>query len=151
MRESEDFKEFIELLSKNECRYLIVGGYALSFHSRPKYTEDIDIWIDSHPDNAHKVIKALQEFGFGELDIKIEDLTKPDQIIQLGYASLRIDLLTTVDGLIFENAYNNRIIFKYGGIDASMISLNDLIINKKSSGRKKDLFDLDWIEQYSSK
>jgi predicted nucleotidyltransferase len=149
MKESKDFKEFIELLNKNECRYLIVGGYAISFHSRPRYTEDIDFWIDSQLDNARKIITVLHEFGFGQLDITPEDLNKPDQIIQLGYAPLRIDLLTSVDGLIFDNAYKKRVKFKYSGVEATIISRDDLILNKKSSGRKKDLSDLDWIEQYA--
>jgi len=151
MKKSEDFKEFIELLNKNSCRYLIVGGYALSFHSRPRYTEDIDIWIDPQPENAKKIIKVLNEFGFGQLDITHHDLINPNQVIQLGHAPLRIDLLTSVDGLIFDKAYKNKVKVKYFGIETTIISRDDLILNKKSSGRKKDLSDLDWIEQYGKK
>ena len=151
MKKSEDFKEFIELLNKNKCRYLIVGGYALSFHSRPKYTEDIDFWIDPQTENAKRIIKVLKEFGFEQLDITTADLTHPDRVIQLGHPPLRIDLLTSVDGLDFETAYKNKVKVNYFGIETAIISRNDLILNKKSSGRKKDLSDLDWIEQYSKK
>ncbi len=151
MKKSEDFKEFIKLLNDHECRYLIVGGYALSFHSQPKFTKDIDFWIDPQPDNAEKIIKVLSDFGFGQLDITIDDLTDPNKIIQLGKEPLRIDLLTSIDGLTFEMAYENRVIGNYFDIKANIISQEDLILNKKSSGRKKDLFDLSWIEQYGKK
>ncbi len=151
MKKSEDFKEFIKLLNDHECRYLIVGGYALSFHSQPKFTKDIDFWIDPQPDNAEKIIKVLSDFGFGQLDITIDDLTDPNKVIQLGMEPLRIDLLTSIDGLTFEMAYENRVIGNYFDIKANIISQEDLILNKKSSGRKKDLYDLSWIEQYGRK
>jgi predicted nucleotidyltransferase len=151
MKKSEDFKEFIKFLNDHECRYLIVGGYALSFHSQPKLTVDIDFWIDPKPDNAEKIIKVLTDFGFGKLNITVDDLTDLNNVIQLGKTPLRIDLLTSIDGLIFEKAYKNRVIGKYIDIKANFISLEDLILNKKSSGRKKDLYDLNWIEQYSGK
>ncbi len=151
MKKSEDFKEFIKLLNEHECRYLIVGGYALSFHSKPKFTKDIDFWIDPQPDNAKKIIKVLSDFGFSQLDITIDDLTDPNKVIQLGKEPLRIDLLTSIDGLTFEMAYENRVIGNYFDIKANIISQEDLILNKKSSGRKKDLFDLSWIEQYGRK
>jgi hypothetical protein len=112
---------------------------------------DIDFWIDPKPDNAEKIIKVLTDFGFGKLNITVDDLTDLNNVIQLGKTPLRIDLLTSIDGLIFEKAYKNRVIGKYIDIKANFISLEDLILNKKSSGRKKDLYDLNWIEQYSGK
>jgi len=151
MKKSEDFKEFIKLLNEHECRYLIVGGYALSFHSKPKFTKDIDFWIDPQPDNAEKIFKVLSDFGFGQLDITIDDLTDLNKVIQLGKEPLRIDLLTSIDGLTFEMAYENRVIGNYFDIKANIISQEDLILNKKSSGRKNDLYDLSWIEQYGKK
>ena len=145
----EDFKEFIALLNVHKVRYLIVGGYAVGFHSRPKFTQDIDIWVENSKQNGLRLKKVLEEFGFGSLDITIEDLTSPDKVIQLGNAPLRIDLITSISGIGFRSAYENRVTGKYFNIDADFISLDDLIINKKSSNREKDLEDLRWIEKYS--
>lgn len=78
----EDFKEFIELLNAHKVKYLIVGGYAVGFHSRPKFTNDLDIWVDNSAENAEKVLTVLKVFGFGELNIGIEDLTSPDRVVQ---------------------------------------------------------------------
>ena len=150
MKESQDFKEFIELLNKHDVRYLIVGGYALSYHSRPKFTQDIDFWIDIDRENAKKVLQVLDDFGFGNLGISIEDLMTAEKILQLGVEPLRIDLLTSVDGLHFDQAYKVKVRGNYFDVTADIISLDDLIKNKKASGRKKDLHDLDWIEQYRS-
>ena len=147
----QDFREFLELLNKHKVRYLIVGGYAVGFYSRPKYTEDIDIWVESANSNAEKLIVVLKEFGFGELDISTEDLTNTNMVFQLGYAPLRIDIMTGVSGLSFVDCFSRSVSTKYFGLDVNMIALQDLITNKKASGRKKDLSDLDWIEQYSKK
>ena len=145
----EDFKEFIALLNAHEVRYLIVGGYAVGFHSRPKFTQDIDIWVENSKQNSLRLRKVLEEFGFGSSDISIEDLTSPDKVIQLGNAPLRIDLMTSISGIGFKSAYENRVTGNYFNIDANFISLNDLIINKKSSKREKDSEDLRWIKKYS--
>ena len=149
MQESKDFKEFIELLNRHKVHYLIVGGYALSYHSRPKFTQDIDFWIGTDNENANRILTVLADFGFAELDIAIEDLTSANRIIQLGKEPLRIDLLTSIDGLHFIEAYKKRVRVDYLGVPAFILSLEDLIKNKKASGRKKDLQDLEWIEQYS--
>ena len=108
MQEYQDFKEFIELLNKHNVRYLIVGGYALGYHSRPKFTQDIDFWIAYDTTNAKKILSVLRDFGFAELEIILKDLTTPDKIIQLVNAPLRIDLLTRIHGLIFNETTQNR-------------------------------------------
>ena len=149
MQESQDFKEFIELLNRHKVHYLIGGGYALSYHSRPKFTQDIDFWIGMGNENANKILTVLEDFGFADLDIAIEDLTSVNRIIQLGREPLRIDLLTSIDGLHFIEAYKKRVSVDYLGVPTFILSLADLIKNKKASGRKKDLQDLEWIEQYS--
>lgn len=146
-----DFKEFIELLNKHKVQYLIVGGFAVGFHSRPKFTNDIDFWINNTTDNASLIIKVLKDFGFGKLDITIEDLQSPNKIIQLGNEPMRIDLLTSVSGLNFNDAFKNKIVAKYFNVKTNFINMKDLIQNKTASGRKKDKFDIDWIEQYSKK
>lgn len=148
----QDLKEFIELLNENGVEYLVVGGYAASFHSRPRYTKDIDIWINPTKTNAKKVKRVLDKFGFENIDISTEDLMKKDQFIQLGYAPIRIDLITELIGLKFNDAYKHSIEGTYGSIKkVKYISSDDLITNKKLSGRKQDLFDVDWIKKYSSK
>lgn len=149
MKLPEDFKEFIELLNAYEVRYLIVGGYAVGFHSRPKFTHDLDIWIENSEGNARLVLAVLKDFGFGDLEITVIDLTNPDRIIQLGYAPLRIDIITSVSGLDFSAAFQEKVEGKYLGVSANFISIKDLLKNKKSSGRKQDLEDIDWIKKYS--
>ena len=151
MKLPEDFKEFIELLNAYQVNYLVVGGYAVGFHSRPKFTHDIDIWIENSQDNAKKVLSVLNDFGFGELDISIKDLTNPDIIIQLGYTPLRIDLISDLSGLSFSVAYTNKVRGNYLGVKANFISIEDLIKNKEMAGRDKDLEDIKWIKKYSSK
>ncbi|MEN8216920.1 MAG: hypothetical protein ABFS56_11230 [Pseudomonadota bacterium] len=96
---SQDFREFIELLNYNQVRYLVVGGYAVAFHGHPRYTKDIDIWIWVSKNNAKKVLKTLDEFGFSSLGLKEEDFLEPGYVIQLGYPPNRIDILTQVTGL----------------------------------------------------
>ncbi len=147
----EDFKEFIELLNAYQVNYLIVGGYAVGFHSRPKFTQDLDVWIERSQANAKKVLSVLNDFGFGELDITINDLANPDMIIQLGNAPLRIDLITELSGLSFSEAYSQKVKGNYLGVDTYFISQEDLIKNKSTAGREKDLEDIKWIKKYSSK
>lgn len=147
----EDFREFIELLNAHKVNYLIVGGYAVGFHSRPKFTNDLDIWVDNSPGNAEKVLNVLKGFGFEQLDIRIEDLTSPDRVIQLGYAPLRIDIMMSVSGLNFKEAYQNRVTGRYLGVEAHFASIDDILQNKKSSGRTKDLEDINWIRKYHKK
>ena len=96
-----DFKEFIALLNANDVHYLVVGGYAVALHGYPRYTKDLDIWIERSAENADRIVKALQEFGFGSLGLKADDFLVTDQIIQLGYPPRRIDLLTALPGVEF--------------------------------------------------
>ena len=100
-----DFKEFFQLLNANEVHYLIIGGYAVAFHGYPRYTKDIDIWIWIDQENAQRVVKTLQDFGFESLGLKIEDFLEGGTIIQLGYAPNRIDLIMGAPGVVFEECY----------------------------------------------
>ena len=99
---NQDFKEFIQSLNDNRVRYLVIGGYAVALHGYPRYTKDIDIWIEKSPENAAKMVEALEQFGFGSLGLQAADFLVPDQIIQLGYPPSRIDLVTTPPGVNFE-------------------------------------------------
>ena len=148
----QNLKEYIELLNGNKVEYLIAGGYASSFHSRPGYTKDIDIRVNPTKTNAKRVIKALNQFGFENIDISISDLTNKDQFIQLGYAPIRIDLIAGMMGIKFSDAYRNIATGTYGNVkDLKYFSAEDLITNKTLSGRKQDLFNVYWIEKYCTK
>jgi len=105
---SQDFKEFLELLNVNQVRYLVVDGYAVAIHGHPRYTKDIDIWIESTPENAEKLVLALDQFGFASLGLKESDFREPDTIIQLGYPPNRIDLLTSLLGVEISECYAEK-------------------------------------------
>ncbi|WP_246327281.1 hypothetical protein [Candidatus Competibacter phosphatis] len=102
---SQDFKEFVELLNKKEVEYLIVGGYAVGIHGYPRYTGDLDIWINATRQNARKMVAVLTEFGFDSFGLTEEDFTKSGNVIQMGYPPFRIDILTTIDGVRFKDCY----------------------------------------------
>ncbi len=144
---SKDYKEFIELLNKNEVTYLVVGAYSLAFHGYVRNTGDIDFWIKPDKENAEKVILTLSEFGFGMLKVSVEELTRNDFIIQLGYAPQRIDLITGVTGLTFEECWESKEAEEWDGVKMNFVSLKHLRINKKSTGRNKDLADLDELPE----
>lgn len=122
---------------------MVVGGYAVGVHGHPRYTGDLDIWLLPEPENAVRILKAIIAFGFGSLDIKEDDLTKENSIIQLGYPPLRIDLLTSIDGVHFNECYPNRKTIEIDGLFVNFIGYNDLIKNKKASGRHQDLGDIE--------
>jgi hypothetical protein len=143
---SKDFKEFIELLNGHDVRYLVVGGYAVAFHGYPRYTKDLDIWIELSPENALNVLKALGEFGFGSLGLKAEDFLETDQIVQLGYPPNRIDILTTLKGIHFENCFKERVAVDIQGLKINFIDLENLKRNKRATGRPQDLADAENLE-----
>jgi len=147
MRIEKDFKKFIELLNKNEVRYLIVGSFAFSYYAEPRFTKDIDFYIEPTEENAKRIIKTLVEFGFDSLGLKSKDFQELDQIIQLGVAPVRIDLLTSLSGIDFPSAWRNRIKGKYGQISAIFISKADLIKNKKAVGRPQDIADVEKLNK----
>lgn len=146
-----DFEEFIKLLSQFEVAYMVVGGYALAFHGKPRYTGDLDIWIGISDDNASKMLLVLKEFGFGLLGFEKEDFLKENLINQLGYPPLRIDILTSIDGVSFEEAYQHKQIIEIEDWKANYIGLNDFIRNKQASGRLQDLADVKVLESKQRK
>jgi hypothetical protein len=133
------------LLNKNKVKYLIVGGYAFAIYAEPRYTKDMDIFLLAEERNSERVVQTLKDFGFKSLSIKIRDLIKPGRVIQMGNPPMRIDLLTSITGVKFFDAWKNKIPGKYGKQKVWFIGKKDFIKNKKASGRKKDLQDLDWI------
>jgi predicted nucleotidyltransferase len=143
---NQDFREFIQSLNNNGVRYLVVGGYAVALHGYPRYTKDIDIWVEPSSENAAKIIQALHDFGFGLLDLNINDFTEPDMIIQLGYPPNRIDLIFSPAGVEFDTCFTSRVITEIEGVPVNFIDLENLRINKKSAGRRQDLADLENLE-----
>jgi hypothetical protein len=147
MRVENDFKKFIELLNEHKVRYLIVGGFAYSYYAEPRFTKDIDFFIEISPDNANRMLKVLAEFGFTDVELTEKDFQQPDQIIQLGNAPLRIDIVTSIDGVHFKEAWDNRTTGKYGNCSANFISKADLIKNKMATGRSQDIADVEKLNQ----
>ena len=139
---TQDFREFIELLIKNKAEYLIVGGYAVGIHGHPRYTGDLDIWLNPTPQNAEKILRSVNEFGFSSFKLTKEDFTKPGNVIQLGFPPLRIDLLTEIDGVTFDECFKNRKEVTMENIKVNFIGYNDLLKNKKESGRPRDIDDI---------
>lgn len=138
-----DFKEFIQSLNDNDVKYLVVGGYAVAFHGRPRYTKDLDIWIQVSPENASQIIKALKKFGFESLGLTEQDFLVTDQVVQLGYPPNRIDLIALADGIDFNECYPAHIETEMDGVLVKFIDLENLKKNKKASGRLQDLADLE--------
>lgn len=140
---SQDFRDFVQLLIKNNVDYLIVGGYAVGIHGHPRYTGDLDIWLNPTVENAKRVLQAVNEFGFSSYKLSVEDFTKQGNVIQLGYPPLRIDLLTEIDGVHFDECLKNKLVVDVDDLKVNFISYNDLIQNKKASNRYKDLDDIE--------
>ena len=140
---SRDFKEFIESLNASNVRYLVVGGYAVALHGYVRYTKDLDVWIEPKLQNANNVLSALTAFGFGSLDITADDFLEEGNIIQLGYPPNRIDLITSLKALMFENCYPERVQVEIQGVLIDFIDIENLKTNKKATGRPQDLADLE--------
>ena len=140
---SQDFKEFVTLLIKNKVEYLIVGGYAVGIHGHPRYTGDLDIWLNTTKENAQLILKSVNEFGFSSFKLSEDDFTKSGNVIQLGYPPLRIDLLTEIDGVTFDNCFKNKMVVTIEDLKVNFIGYHDLLKNKKETGRPRDLDDID--------
>ncbi len=144
---SPDFKEFIQLLNENNVRHLVVGGYAVALHGHPHYTKDLDVWVEADPRNADRLIKALEEFGFGGLDLDADDVLEPETVVQLGRPPNRIDLVADIDGVTFETSFENRREVAIDQVEVSFIGLDQLRENRRASRRHQDLADLENLEE----
>lgn len=138
-----DFKEFLNLLHNKKIKYLLIGGYAVGYHGYPRATNDMDIWIALDPNTAEQMVQALNEFGFNTPQLSKELFLKKDKVVRMGNEPIRIEILTTISGVTFEDCFNERIVDKIDGVEVNIISLKQLKINKKASGRHKDLDDVD--------
>jgi len=151
MNLEKDFEELVTLLNKYNIDYMIVGGYALAFHGKPRHTGDLDIWIDISDTNAEKMCAALAEFGMASLGMTKEDFLKKGIITQIGYPPLRVDILNEIDGVSFNNAYSNKMVIDVDGLMINYIGLDDLIKNKTASGRNQDLTDVNTLKKLKKK
>lgn len=142
MELNPDFQEFLRSFVDHDVRFLIVGGYALAAHGHPRYTKDLDVWVWTDQDNAARVIKALDDFGFGGLGLSAADFEDPDMVVQLGREPQRIDILTFATGLSFEQAYQARMTIEIGGVPVPFVSVDDLRTNKMATGRLRDRADV---------
>ena len=142
-----DFADFLRLLEKYKVRYIVVGAWAAALHGRPRYTKDIDILIARESSNSAKMIKVLEEFGFGSVDLSQDDFLREQYVIQLGYEPNRIDILTDIAGVTFEHAEKRREIYKIEGISVPILSISDLISAKQASARPQDLADIDQLKR----
>ncbi|MFH1673949.1 MAG: hypothetical protein ABIF87_11080 [Pseudomonadota bacterium] len=143
---NQDFKEFIQSLNDNNVRYLVVGGYAVALHGYPRYTKDLDVWIYLDQENAINIVKALDQFGFGSLKLHAEDFMVSGQTIQLGYPPCRIDLITSLEGVDFQQCYASKVQVTIDDVMVNFIDLKNLKKNKKATGRLQDLADLENLE-----
>ena len=140
MELDRDFSEFIACCAARDVRFLIVGGYALAAHGHPRFTKDLEVWVWLDPDNAARLIRALDDFGFGSLGLDAADFTAPDVVVQLGHAPKRIDLLTSIDGRS-TSAGRTTSSVDIGGLAVPFIDADHLVVNKRASGRLQDLAD----------
>ena len=148
----KDFEDFVKLLNKYNVAYMVVGGYALALHGKPRHTGDLDIWIDVSEDNAAKLVLVLHEFGMGSIGLEKEDFLKPGFMSQIGYPPLRIDILNSIDGVSFSEAIlGMQIIHLDDDLFLNYIGLDDFLINKQASGRKQDLADIREIKKLQAK
>lgn len=143
---NEDYKEMLQCLAGENVKFLLVGAYALAVHGYPRATMDIDLWVMPSPENARAVLRALQRFGAPSHGLTIDALTRGDTVFQIGVAPRRIDIMTGVSGLQFEEAFSHATAIEIEGVSVRVPSLQDLAKNKRASGRTKDLADAEALD-----
>ena len=140
-----DFKEFLRLLGSHRVEYLLIGGYAVGYHGYPRATQDMDIWIAVHPRNAERMVAALRAFGFDTPNLSSALFLQDRSLVRMGAAPMRIEIVTTISGVSFGECYAARVTDVLDGVAVEIISLQHLKLNKKASGRHKDLDDLEHL------
>jgi hypothetical protein len=143
MEAQKDFKKLLELFNGHQVEYMIVGAYALAFYGAPRLTTAIDIFVHSSPENAKKILSALADFGFSSLNLTIEDFQNPNSVVQLGVPPVRIDIITSITGVTWEDADKGKQEGLYGDVPVHFLGKEQYITNKRATGRKKDLADLE--------
>ncbi len=143
----KDLLELLELFRSHGVEYLVAGGHAVAFHGRPRLTEDLDLFVRPDAENGRRIVAALKAFGFGSLDLTPEDFLADDRVIQLGRTPNRVDLLTRLYGVDFAGAWERRVSARMGNVHVSMLSREDLIRNKRATGRTQDIADAEFLER----
>jgi hypothetical protein len=144
---NEDYKEMLQILLKNEVKFLIVGAYAMGAYGYPRATGDFDIWVEASAENSKKLYKSLSEFGAPLSDIREETFVEKGIFFQIGVVPRRIDIITHIDGIVFEEAYKTKELIDVENLQIPFLSKEDLIRNKESTGRKKDKLDADYLKK----
>ncbi len=144
---NRDFRDLFSTFADFEVRFLVVGGYAVAFHAEPRYTKDLDVWIDPDPANAARAWKALGAFGAPMSDLREGDLSDPGMVFQMGLPPNRIDVLTSLEGLEFPEAWSRRVLSRYADVEIAYVSREDLIRNKRAVGRPQDELDVRRLEE----
>lgn len=147
MEIQRDYKELLELFNAHKVEYVIVGGYALAFHGAPRFTGDMDLFVKADSKNAKRILAALAEFGMGSVDLSETDFTSGDNIIQLGVPPVRVDIMTSLTGVGWEKAESGKVVSNYGDTEVYFIGKDDFVLNKRTLGRKRDLADLEALEE----
>jgi len=143
MEPERDFKELLTRFNAHGIEYLIVGGYALALHGAPRFTQDLDLYVRPSRENAERVIALLEEIGFARLGCTVEEFARPDTILQLGEPPIRVDLLTSIGGVSWEDAHAGRAMGDYGGVPVPFLGRKEFVANKRAIGRMKDMADLE--------
>lgn len=141
-----DFRDILSVFIEEEVEFLLVGAYALAAHGLPRATGDIDLWVHAHAENAERVCRALARFGAPMHAIGPKDFKQPDVVFQVGVVPRRIDVMTAISGVAFDAAWPSRVEVEIGGLKIPVLSRQDLIVNKRTTGRLKDLADVQWLE-----
>jgi len=145
MEVQQDFRDLLESFNKYEVDYIIVGAYALGFHGAPRYTGDLDVFVKPDPITAKRIMQALNEFGFGAVGLTAEDFVKEGKVVQLGVPPVRIDIITSITGVQWEQVQSGRVEGWFGDLRVYYIGRDDFIANKRALGRKKDIADLEAV------
>jgi hypothetical protein len=145
MEMQPDFRELLGLFNAHHVEYLIVGGYALAFHGAPRFTGDLDLFVKPDTANAQGILAALKAFGFASIGLTRHDFERPDQVVQLGVPPVRIDLITSITGVSWDEAWAGRIAGRYGDIPVHYIGRDQFIANKRATGRTQDVADLEML------
>jgi hypothetical protein len=138
-----DFRELLACFNAHHVEFVVVGGYALAHHGAPRFTGDLDLYVHPTRENGERVFSALSDFGFGEIGLRVDDFQSPGQVIQLGHPPIRIDIITSVDGVAWEEVWKGREDVTLQGEKVSFIGRRELIANKKASGRAQDIADIE--------
>lgn len=144
---NSDFKDLLQALNDARAEYLVVGGYAVIEHTEPRYTKDIDVWINGTRENAERVLDALQRYGAPTEDLSIDFLTSDDAFFQIGVEPVRIDIIVDLLAVNFAECWDRRLVAESDGITVNFIGIRDLISNKEASGRPMNLVDVERLKK----